>query len=86
MPYVRLPGGIVAHVRMAKQRRRRCIGTEGGHPCPTAATIQCDYQVAQGKTCDAWCCTTHASSVGPDVDHCPNHARAQPGLVTGLMP
>jgi hypothetical protein len=39
MPYVRLPGGTVAHVRMAKPRRRRCCGTGGTSPCPMPATI-----------------------------------------------
>lgn len=82
MPFVRLPDGFVAHVKMAKPHRRRCCGTEGGYPCPVAATIQCDYLVAKGKTCDAWVCAGHAKSVGADVDHCPAHARTQAGLFT----
>lgn len=87
MPYVRMPGGIVAHVKMAKPRRHRCAGTErGGVPCPRSATHQCDYQVAHGKTCDAWICSAHAQSVGPDLDHCPTHAGQQAGLFTGLIP
>lgn len=87
MPYVRLPGGFVAHVKMAMPRARRCIGKErGGAPCPRPATFQCDYQVAAGKTCDAWCCRAHASSVGPDLDHCPTHAGQQAGLFSGLSP
>lgn len=86
MPYVRLPGGVVAHVKMAKRPRRRCTGTEGTFPCPTPATHQCDYLIAPGKTCNAWFCAAHATSVGPDLDHCPTHARAQAGLFTGLVP
>lgn len=85
MPYVRLPGGIVAHVKMAKPRRRRCTGTEGGYPCQIPADHQCDYLVAEGKTCDAWMCAAHARSVGPDLDHCPAHSGAQAGLFTGLV-
>lgn len=86
MPYVRLPGGIVAHVKMAKPRTRRCVATDrGGAPCTRPATHQCDYQVGAGKTCDAWICAGHASSVGPDLDHCPAHADHQAGLFTGLL-
>lgn len=84
MPWLTLPNGMTAHVRMAKPRRRRCCGTEGGHPCPTPAAFQCDFAVSAGKTCDAWCCRAHASSVGPDIDHCPGHAQRQAGLFTGL--
>lgn len=85
MPYVRLPGGFVAHVKMAKPRLRRCVGGQPGRPCQTGAAFQCDYQVAEGKTCDAWCCRAHATSVGPDIDHCPQHAGQQAGLFTGLV-
>lgn len=92
MPYVRLPDGTVAHVRMAKPRRRRCCGTEGTSGCPTPATIQCDAPTAGASgTCDAWCCDAHARTVGPDQHLCPNHTGpraigAQDGLFTGLLP
>jgi hypothetical protein len=81
MPYVTLPGGIVAHVKLAKQRQHRCCVPA----CHTPATFQCDYQVAEGKTCNAWCCRAHATSVGPDLDHCPLHAGKQAGLFSGLV-
>lgn len=84
MPWLTLPNGTTAHVRMAKRPRRRCIGTEGGHACPTAATIQCDYPLGK-KTCSAWCCRAHAKAVGPDIDHCPAHAGQQAGLFTSLL-
>ncbi len=75
MPYVHLPGGITAHVRMAKPRRHRCCGTEGSSPCPTPATIQCDAPTAgRKKTCSVWCCEAHAREIGPDQHHCPYHA------------
>lgn len=87
MPFVRLAGGIVAHVKMAKPRRRQCTATGArGERCGNVATIQCDYQVAAGKTCDAYICRAHAESVGPDIDHCPDHAGQQAGLFTGLLP
>lgn len=85
MPYVRLPDGTVAHVKMAKQRQRRCCGTEGGHPCPTAAALQCDFALGAGRTCDAYICAAHAREVGPDLHHCPKHAVHQAGLFTGLQ-
>lgn len=84
MPFVRLPNGMTVHIRTAKSPRRRCSGTEGTHPCPIPATRQCDFAIAPGKTCDAWCCEAHATSVGPDLDHCPIHAGKQAGLFTGL--
>jgi hypothetical protein len=87
MPYVQLPGGIVAHVKMAKPRQRRCsaIG-EHGVRCSRPGAFQCDYSVAIGRTCGAYICRQHAASVGPDLDHCPKHANRQAGLFTGLVP
>jgi hypothetical protein len=84
MPYVRLPNGFVAHVKMAKKRRRPCCGSEGGSPCPTPATIQCDFLVASGRTCDAWCCEAHAKHVGEYQDLCPDHT-GQARLFTDLL-
>ncbi len=84
MPWLRV-NGMAVHVKMAKRPRKRCVGTEGGHACPTPATHQCDYHLASGKTCDAWICSAHATSVGLDVDHCPTHAHAQAGLFTQLI-
>lgn len=86
MQYVELAGGIVAHVKIAKPRRRRCsaLGRLGVR-CDRTGTLQCDYQVAVGRTCDAYICGQHAVSVGPDVDHCPKHANRQGGLFTSLV-
>lgn len=86
MPYVTLPGGIVAHVKMAKSPRRRCSAkTECGLRCSNFGTFQCDYPVWPSKTCDAHVCRAHAIDVGPDVHHCPTHATAQQGLFTSLV-
>lgn len=82
MPTYQLPGNGFIHIRMQKPRRRRCCAPA----CYTPATFQCDYQVAHGKTCDAWCCRAHATPVGHDVDHCPSHSGPQAGLFTGLIP
>jgi hypothetical protein len=86
MPYVALLDGTIAHVKMAKPRRRRCNAVgEHGIRCSRNGTLQCDYQVAVGRTCDAYICGQHTTSVGPDVDHCPKHATRQAGLFTGLV-
>jgi hypothetical protein len=86
MPWIQLPNGVSAHVRMAKTPRRRCTGSEGTYACPTPATHQCDYLVDAGQVCNAWICAAHATSVGADLDHCPAHASArQGGLFTGLQ-
>lgn len=86
MPYVRLPGGIVAHVKMARPRRRQCSASTRGERCGNVASRQCDFALGSGRTCDAHICSAHATSVGPDVDHCPTHAGQQAGLFTGLLP
>ena len=85
MPWVRLPNGMTAHIRVAERPRKRCTGTEGSYPCPVAATRQCDFHIGVGKTCDAWICDAHATSAGPDLDHCPTHAGKQAGLFTSML-
>jgi hypothetical protein len=32
-------------------------------------------QVTHRKTCDAPMCDEHATNVGPNLDHCPEHAK-----------
>lgn len=86
MPFVRLPGGIVAHVKLAKPRRHQCSAAGRNGRCSNTATHQCDYPLGGGRTCDAWICAAHATSAGPDLDHCPTHAGHQGGLFTGLVP
>jgi hypothetical protein len=85
MPWLQV-NGMAVHVRMGKQRQRRCSAPcEHGMGCSRPGSIQCDYQVAVGKTCDAYVCRAHATSVGPEIDHCPKHAGRQAGLFTGLL-
>jgi hypothetical protein len=69
MPFVRLPDGGVAHVKMGKPSRRRCSS------CGTRwASRQCDYPKGKG-TCDKHLCDGCAVTVGPDLDYCPDHPR-----------
>jgi hypothetical protein len=86
MPFVRLPDGMTAHIKMAKPRQHRCSAMcESGMQCSRPGSIQCDYATGKGRTCNAYVCRAHATSVGPDIDHCPTHARHQAGLFTSLM-
>jgi hypothetical protein len=70
---VPMPGGGVAIICQRGQRRPRCSA------CKAApATRQCDWPLTgakAGRTCDANLCDSCAVSAGPDVDHCPAHAR-----------
>ena len=38
-----------------------------------SATLQCDWKVGEGKTCDAWLCKLCALEVGPDKHLCRAH-------------
>lgn len=84
MPWYQINGTHV-HVRESKPRRHRCVGTEGGHACPTRATRQCDFPLGKGRTCDAYICASHATTAGPDLDHCPQHACQPAGLFSNLL-
>lgn len=37
------------------------------------ASVQCDHEVAPGKTCDRNCCKKHSKHVGKDRDLCLEH-------------
>lgn len=63
--HVKLPGspGVIVCTR---GRRRRC-------QCGATASLQCDWKVGEGKTCDAHICPGCAREVGPDKHLCPTH-------------
>jgi hypothetical protein len=68
-------GGGAAHLCVRGGRRPRC--SVPGCDRPQAAL--CDYPVERkGRkgTCDTSMCATHRTSVGPNRDHCPAHAKA----------
>lgn len=67
-------GTAVAIVCSRGERRKRCT-------CGQPATKLCDYPVERrGKraTCDRTMCEAHATKVGPDLDHCAEHAGVAP--------
>jgi len=35
----------------------------------------CDFELHGGRTCDAKLCARHATTVGPERDFCPPHAK-----------
>lgn len=66
--------------------RTSCIcPCHGCSACGVATgTLQCDWPVGPGETCDKYLCGRCAVQPGrivfgePRVDHCPDHARGDP--------
>lgn len=71
MPFIKLPDGTVAHIRIAPRRRRRC--TFCRLQTVPARLRECDFLLPTGKTCDALMCDKCAYRIGPDKDLCPAH-------------
>lgn len=69
--WLRLPDGTVVHLLMDRPRRKRCRFCPPGRA--NFATLQCDFEVAPGKTCDEFMCSGCAKPVGEELDHCPIH-------------
>jgi len=67
---VTFPGGVTAIV--CGVRRPKCKS------CGRPAKLECDWKIPTRKsgTCDAAICERCATSVGPDKDLCPTHAKA----------
>ncbi len=78
MPFLRMPDGTVVHVRMAHRKRRRCSFCDG--LTPEHRLRECDFKLPDGKTCDRLMCATCAKRVGDNLDLCPLHQEALPGL------
>ena len=78
--HFKLPDGIAGIMCSRHKPQRKCA-------CGKPATRLCDFVVNRlGDTCDRPVCTDHATSVGPDLDHCPEHAapRAKQLTLEGL--
>lgn len=88
MPYYRIPGVGMAHLKMTSTKRRPAplpccariphpsnAGGKAEVRCMAISSILCDWPVegnASG-TCDAPLCHFHAHAVGPDRHLCPVH-------------
>lgn len=71
MTFFKMPGGGMVHMRMAKERARRCqVCNRKTNP---RWLRECDFVVAEGKTCDLLMCTACAQATGPNTDLCPVH-------------
>lgn len=69
---MRMPDGNVAIVK---------VGNGKNHPKPCAwcgflATLQCDWKMSDGTTCDRHLCEAHGKEVGPEKHLCPEHQAA----------
>jgi hypothetical protein len=72
MAWFRMQNGTVMHVKMARARRKRCLFCDPAKP--HFASLECDYPIGDGKTCDAKMCSACARTIGEDRDYCPDHA------------
>lgn len=73
MTFLRMPDGSTVHVRMAKERARRCkVCNRKTHP---RWLRECDFVLPDGKTCNLLMCWNCAEAVGPHFDLCPVHSK-----------
>jgi len=68
---VRMPGGGTAIVCYSGKQQRNLPSCK----CGRRSTLQCDFPLLHGKTCDRYLCRGCAIKVGPDRDYCPDHPR-----------
>jgi hypothetical protein len=73
-PFIDLPGGGWAHIKMAKRPRRRCAF------CATGFEERlCDFPVGPGeRTCDKVMCNRCSTRIAVEVDYCPKHKDQSP--------
>lgn len=97
MPFYRM-NGMTIHVRGTKLPPACCaavgIQTSDGQAmqvCGAISGFECDWPVANRRTCDKPLCEAHASAVGPNKHYCQQHHAEhladtnQPGLFTSLV-
>lgn len=70
MPWLRLPNGQVAHVKLSGIRMKSWC------QCGEAASLQCDWKLGRKTRCDAAICAKHGKEVGPNKHLCPEHQAA----------
>lgn len=88
MPVYRTPGGGSMHIKfsgkLAKNPPAPCAAlipreplTIGGTMrCCAISSFLCDWELSDGKTCDAPLCADHAKEIGRDRHYCPLHLAA----------
>lgn len=81
MPFYRV-NGVMVHMRGTKLPAACVARITYENPvvpstrCCAISTFLCDFELEDGKTCDAPLCPEHARQVGPDRHLCPRHALA----------
>lgn len=81
MPFMRLPGGGVAHLKMSGHHQRGLRFCKCGY----IATRLCDWRIDErGHTCDEPICDAHAWSPMPGKDLCPRHLEGYRELLRNL--
>lgn len=82
MPFYKVPGLGVVHVKLSGRQKPPApciagvgIGTAGAERdrCGACSEYLCDWRCADGKTCDAPLCASHAHQVGKNRHYCPHH-------------
>lgn len=82
MPYYRVPGVGMVHMKMTNTRKRpapppcRAVLHVDGKPpqrCCAISTLLCDWPLEDGGTCDMPLCAEHAGQIGPDQHLCIAH-------------
>lgn len=68
---VQLPGGGTAFVCYSGKQRRNLPSCA----CGARSTLQCDFPLLAGQTCDAFLCRRCAVSVGHNQHLCPVHPK-----------
>jgi hypothetical protein len=65
--WVKLPDGTTAIVCYSGKKPSLCVR------CRRRATIQCDFPIGGGRTCDTYLCRACAVPQGKNRDYCPDH-------------
>lgn len=84
MPWYRMHGAMV-HLKLGGKAAKNppapcCARLATTNPivpprrCCAISTFLCDFELPDGKTCDAPLCAEHAKQIGPDRHLCPWHA------------
>lgn len=90
MPWYRMRGMMV-HMRGTKLPAACCARTSPTNPivpsqrCLAPSSFLCDWEVGDGKTCDAPLCGEHATWIAPDRHLCPTHAAKRAERPDGLL-
>src|SRR5579859_433043 len=73
-------------VAIVCQRGRGGKGCQKVQLCHCGAPVEalCDFELSEGKTCDAGRCRNHSVIIGPDRDYCDEHAALLHDFKTGL--